>query len=89
MIKRIKEMEARMNRASLCLKNLEEALDQYEAVREDLRILSEYYAGPLWRQDFEADEAHLLPEDLPRGVLSEDGIYDLLQKYDELKQRLK
>ncbi|MBQ7536068.1 MAG: DUF4298 domain-containing protein [Stomatobaculum sp.] len=89
MIKRIKEMEARLNRAELCLKNLEEALDQYDAAKEDLRILSEYYSGPLWRQDYEADEAHLLPEDLPRGVLSEDGLYDLLQKYDELKQRLK
>lgn len=27
--------------------------------------------------------------DLPRGVLSEDGIYNVLEKYKELKRQLK
>ena len=31
--------------------------------------------------DFAADEAGLLPKDLKRGVLSEDDIYLLLEKY--------
>ena len=46
--------------------------------------LDAYYTGPLWMSDFEDDEAGLLPADLKRGVLSEDGIYDLLTDYAEL-----
>ena len=94
MIRRIEEMEARLNRAVHCLNQLEEALEQFEAVQEDIRILSAYfespyYESPQWREDFEADEAHLLPADLPRGVLSEDSIYNVLEKNEELKQQLK
>ena len=89
MIRRIEEMEARLNRAGHCLNQLEEALEQFEAVQEDIRILAAYYESPQWREDFEADEAHLLPADLPRGVLSEDGIYNVLEKYKELKRQLK
>jgi len=89
MIRRIEEMESRLNRAVHCLHQLEEALEQFEAVQEDIRILSAYFESPQWRKDFEADEAHLLPADLPRGVLSEDGIYNVLEKYKELKRQLK
>ena len=49
---------------------------------EVLRQLAEYYSSPAWKLDFAADEAGLLPKDLKRGVLSEDGIYNLLEKYD-------
>ena len=53
-----------------------------------MQLLSEYYASPLWREDFEADEAGLLPKDLKRGVLSEDAVYDLLSDYDALEKQL-
>ena len=39
------------------------------------------------KRDFEADEAGLLPKGLKRGVLSEDGIYDLLEEYKELSKQ--
>ena len=45
---------------------------------ELLTALEAYYTSPLWKQDFAADEAGLLPKNLKRGVLSEDGIYHLL-----------
>jgi GNAT superfamily N-acetyltransferase len=41
--------------------------------------LEAYYTGSAWKRDFAADEAGLLPRELRRGVLSEDGIYDLLE----------
>ena len=47
---------------------------------ELLRALSDYYGSPAWKRDLASDEAGLLPKDLKRGVLSEDGIYDLLEK---------
>ena len=84
-IRRITEMENRLNRIGTALKIAELCPDGLEAVREDVRALSAYFEGPLWREDFEADEAGLLPQDLKRGVLSEDAIYDLLTEYDALK----
>ena len=50
---------------------------------ELLKALSDYYGSPAWKRDFAADEAGHLPKDLKRGVLSEDGIYDLLEKHGE------
>jgi len=49
---------------------------------ELLRQLSDYYGSAAWKRDLAADEAGLLPKDLKRGVLSEDGIYDLLEEFN-------
>ena len=49
-----------------------------------MKELEDYYLSYEWKKDFEADEEELLPGDLKRGVLSEDGIYDLLDEYKEL-----
>ena len=38
----------------------------------------EYYSGSDWKNDLALDEEGLLPGNLKRGVLSEDGIYDML-----------
>ena len=46
--------------------------------------LEEYYTSDEWKRDFAADEAGQLPENLRRGVLSEDGIYDVLVLEREL-----
>lgn len=43
-------------------------------------MVSAYYISDAWKRDFAADEAGLLPKDLKRGVLSEDGIYNLLEE---------
>ena len=47
------------------------------------RILEEYYTSAKWREDYEADEAGQLSPDLKRGVLSQDGVYDLLERLGE------
>lgn len=47
---------------------------------EQLGALSDYYGSAAWKRDFAADEAGLFPKDMKRGVLSEDGIYNLLEK---------
>lgn len=47
-------------------------------IQEAIRILAEYYASDDWKRDFADDEAGLLPKDLKRGVLSEDGIWNVL-----------
>ena len=40
--------------------------------------LVEYYESGQWLRDYEADERGELPRDLKRGVLSQDGLWDLL-----------
>lgn len=85
---RIKEMEQRLDRAAAAVMMLSAALDRYEAVQKDLMTLDEYYGSEEWKQDFADDEAGLLPADLKRGVLSEDGIWNLLTDARELNSRL-
>ena len=51
----------------------------------ELRELEAYYTSPEWQEDYAADEAGLLPEGLKRGVLSQDGISDLLDRFRDLK----
>ncbi len=57
----------------------------YESVLPELKELEAYYTSPEWKEDYEADEAGLLPEGLKRGVLSQDGISDLLDRFNDLK----
>ena len=58
-----------------------------KAVKEDVAELSKYYGSELWKQDFAADEAGNLPSDLKRGVLSEDGIWNLLSDYRDIQKK--
>ena len=88
-IARIRQMERRLDKALAAVKRLEAALDKYQAVQEDIVALDEYYGSELWRQDFADDEAGRLPEGLKRGVLSEDGIWNMLTDCKELNERLK
>ena len=75
-IARVTEMETRLNRLHSWLK-----LQDHD-ITEDVRVLAEYYQS-LWRAGFEADEVGLLPDNLPRGVLSEDALYNALSDYEE------
>lgn len=88
-IARIRQMERHLNAATAAVKRLDTALDKWEAVQEAIAALKGYYGSDRWRQDFADDEAGLLPDGLKRGVLSEDGIWDLLNDVNELNQRLK
>ena len=86
---RIRLMERHLNRATAAVKRLEAALDKWEDAQEAIAALEEYYGSDLWRQDLADDEAGRLPVDLKRGVLSEDGIWNLLTDVHDLTTRLK
>ncbi|MBR6129355.1 MAG: DUF4298 domain-containing protein [Bacteroidaceae bacterium] len=88
-LQRIRKMERHLNRAVSALKRLSSALDKYDEAKEDIAALASYYGSDDWKQDFAADEAGLLPKDLKRGVLSEDGIWNLLEAHCELQERMK
>ena len=86
-IARIEAMEERLNAALAAVRAMDEALDGYACAQEDIDALASYLTSAEWREDLAADEEGLLPDTLRRGVLSEDGIYDLLEENDELRQR--
>lgn len=84
-IERVKLMEDKFDRLSRAADQLLKAMEAYNAALPLLEELGEYYSGGLWLADYEADEAGLLPHDLKRGVLSQDGLYDLLGKLNALQ----
>lgn len=63
----------------------DDVLANYESVIPDIKALISYYESKTWRTDYEADEKGRLPANLKRGVLSEDGIYNLLTDYQRLQ----
>lgn len=83
MFERIQNMEAIYDRVIelLKLKNLN-YMESVE-LNEGFKSLEAYYTSKDWKEDFKADEEGKLPKDLKRGVLSEDGIYNLLERKDE------
>ena len=87
-IERIRQMELRMKRVAKAVVKLSAALENYESVQEDIAALEQYYGSEAWKQDLADDEAGLLPADLKRGVLSEDGIWNLLSDISELNKRI-
>lgn len=87
-IERIIQMEHHLDRASAAVMELSAALDKYVEAQEAIAALSEYYGSDDWKQDYADDEAGRLPAGLKRGVLSEDGIWNLLSDSQELNVRL-
>ena len=88
-IERIKAMEEAMDRAGAAISALERALELYRGAQPDLRALDAYLQSDAWKADFAADEAGALPDGLKRGVLSEDGLYDLLDSDAQLRRALR
>lgn len=76
LIARIKEMEERFDRLSQAA----QANELTDANNEDYEALKKYMDSGQWLKDFKADEKGKLPAGLKRGVLSEDGLYNLLEE---------
>ena len=85
---RIEQMEQRFDRAKEMVQEIAHVLEHYESVQEDIRLLDAYLGSEEWKADMAADEAGLLPTDLKRGVLSEDGIWNLLEEWRELQEKM-
>ena len=77
---RIRRMEDYFDRLTAALAE-GRSLDETE--RAMLAALADYLDSGLWLADFERDERGELPASLKRGVLSQDGLYNLLQELGE------
>lgn len=76
-----------MERVAKTVEELMTALSHFKALDDDLEVLDQYYGSDEWKQDLAADEAGRLPRDLKRGVLSEDGLWNLLSEVREMNKR--
>lgn len=87
-IERINAMEAHLNKASQAVNALSQALDIYTEAMESIEIIDDYLATDDWEQDFADSEAGRLPTDLKCGVLSEDGIWNVIDTNRELQAQM-
>lgn len=77
-------MEDCFDEVTRMLAELDGTIGKWEDAKDQLEVLKNYMASGDWRKDYEADEAGKLPAGLKRGVLSQDGLYDLLQDADKI-----
>lgn len=59
---------------------LEEAFDRRSA--DDMPLLAAYLDGGQWQKDYEADEQGRIPKNMKRGILSQDGLYNLVTDWE-------
>ena len=78
-VEKIRHYEQLYDRALTAVRTITEI---WTAEEETFSELASYYESGDWLKDYEADEAGQLPENLKRGVLSQDGLYDLLAEHD-------
>ena len=86
---RISHMELLFDECKEVIDRFGRVLEDFTEIQTKIAELDAYYASPDWRADFEADEAGRLPANLKRGVLSEDGLYDLLDENKRLLEQLR
>lgn len=83
-IQRIQEMEQHLDKAQAAINSLEQALKQYAVAQESIEKLKNYLSSKEWKKDFRDSEAGKLPHDLKCGVLSEDGIWNMLDNVNDI-----
>lgn len=83
---RIEEMERIFNVLCSFAKSDPRVIRSHPHLKEMLDTLISYYNGGKWLEDYSADEKGLFPDNLKRGVLSQDGVYNLLAKLNNNEQ---
>ncbi|MBQ4095340.1 MAG: DUF4298 domain-containing protein [Oscillospiraceae bacterium] len=78
LVNRVKRMEIYFDAVLSALTNAPELISEDSCIKDMTQILSEYMDSGQWLCDYTADEQGLIPQDVKRGVLSQDGLYDLL-----------
>ena len=80
-------MEAIFDECREIIDDLGSALDRYADILPKLQELREYYESPLWLEDVADDEQGAFG-DMKRGVLSEDGIWNMLDEEKSLRDMM-
>jgi len=81
-VERIRRMESIFDALKAVFAQDQAAFFASGEMQRQLQLLIDYYENGRWLRDFQMDEAGLLPPNLKRGVLSEDGVYNFLSDID-------
>lgn len=87
-LQHIREMESILDEATQKMDALEKKIAEYEDFQSEIKKLEAYYTSQQWKDDHAMDEEGRFPKELKRGVLSEDGIWNLLERNKELTRRI-
>ena len=86
--KRVKKMEDILHRQLDLMASLRKLLAEVEASQEDFEELLAYYQSQTYMEDLSLEEkGHFMG--MTRGVLSEDGVYNLLFDRGEVAEKLR
>lgn len=81
--KRVMSMEEILDEQMACQKELREAMEKVAELNDRYVKLRDYYGSEEMDEDLKADEAGKL-DDINRGVLTEDLVYNLMGDRYEL-----
>lgn len=84
----IYQMESILDNAIQKMDVLEKKIAEYKSFQVEIKKLEAYYTSPQWKEDFAADESGKYPDKLRRGVLSEDGIWYMLERNKEILEKI-
>ena len=84
----VKYTTKEMENSEKTLSKIYEYYSDWNEIEREIGALEEYYHSKTWQEDFADDEAGRLPKDLKRGVLSEDGIWDAINDFKEMKEHI-
>ena len=84
----IYQMEAILDTAKQKMDALEQRIADYKEYQTKIQELEAYYTSQQWKDDFTMDEEGKFPKKLKKGVLSEDGIYNMLERNKEIMKIL-
>ena len=87
-LQHIYAMENILDKATQKMDSLEKMIAEYENFQSEIKKLEAYYSSQQWKDDYAMDETGGFPEELKRGVLSQDGIWNMLERNKELAQRI-
>ncbi len=82
MIERIEDNEKRLNSLLVSIKKVNEIMIELEKKQEDLFLLKKYYGSRKWFHDRDIYLKEKLK--IKAGVLSEDGVWNMLTDIDSL-----
>ena len=83
LIDRVRQMEQYMDEIIEILNSNPDELKSNNELQQKVEILTNYMDSGQWLADYEADERGELPRSLKRGVLSQDGLYNLICEVEE------
>lgn len=85
---RVCQMNETYEQVCSCQRHLAKAINEMEDSLSKIRLLKTYYTDGQFLQDYIADKEGKINPDLIRGVLSQDGLFDLFEELNEQSARL-